>query len=473
MNTVALVIVVLYLIAMLGVGFWTNKKLIKTSTDYMLGGRSIPMLIVACSLAANNIGGGSTNGLVNRAFGSWGASAAWYILAASLGLIPMIFFAPKLRNVLAFTIPEVVGRRFGKAAHVITALLNIVSLFCLTASQILTSGVILSLLVGIDLNLAIILAAGFTIVYTTMGGLWADSITDLFQWIIIFIGLAVAIPYAVGAAGGWDKMMTTLPPEKLQPFGTLGFLGILSLFLNYFITFTSGPEMVSRIFSTKNARASKWALAFAALFMGLFAFVPTIIGLAGFAIDPNMPSNKVLATVIFTHCPAWVAGAVSAAIIASTMSSADSDMLCASTIVTKDLIPYFKKDIPDKTQIVITRWGNIIIGLGAMCIALFKIDIISLNIFSFMLRAAGPIGAFLLGLLWKRSGRAAGLASILVGSAVGIAWQLLSIKMKVDNPYGLLPIVVGSATSVLSFVIVTFIERAMGREPAPALKIEE
>ena len=187
----------------------------------------------------------------------------------------------------------------------------------------------------------------------------------------------------------------------------------------------------------------------------------------------SMPANKVLATVIFGHCPAWVAGFVSAAIIASTMSSADSDMLCASTIVTKDLIPYFKKDISDKNQIRITRWGNVIIGVGAMCIALFKIDIISLNIFSFMLRAAGPIGAFLLGLLWKKSGRAAGLVSILVGSAVGIAWQFLSIKMKVDNPYGLLPIVVGSATSVLSFVIVTFIERAMGREPAPALKIEE
>jgi len=473
MNTVAMVIVAIYLIAMLGVGFWTNKKLIKNSTDYMLGGRSIPMLIVACSLAANNIGGGSTNGLVNRAFGSWGVSAAWYILAASLGLIPMIFFAPKLRNVLAFTIPEVVGRRFGKAAHVITAILNIISLFCLTASQILTSGVILSLLIGIDLDVAIILAGGFTIVYTVMGGLWADAITDLFQWVIIFIGLAVAIPFAVGAAGGWDKMITTLPPAKLQPLGTLGLLGILSLFLNYFITFTSGPEMVSRIFAAKDAKASRWALVFAAIFMGLFAFIPTIIGLAGYAIDPNMPANKVLATVIFGHCPAWVAGFVSAAIIASTMSSADSDMLCASTIVTKDLIPYFKKDISDKNQIRITRWGNVIIGVGAMCIALFKIDIISLNIFSFMLRAAGPIGAFLLGLLWKKSGRAAGLVSILVGSAVGIAWQFLSIKMKVDNPYGLLPIVVGSATSVLSFVIVTFIERAMGREPAPALKIEE
>jgi len=472
MNATALVIVLVYLLAMLGVGFWTNKKLIKNSTDYMLGGRSIPMLIVACSLAANNIGGGSTNGLVNKAFGSWGVSAVWYVMAASVGLIPMVFFAPKLRNILAFTIPEVVGKRFGKAAHVITAILNVISLFCLTASQILTSGTILSLLLGMDLDLAIILAAGFTVVYTVMGGLWADSITDLFQWIIIFVGLLVAVPYAVGAAGGWGTMMATLPPEKLEPFGTLGFLGILSLCINYFITFTSGPEMVSRIFSAKDAKAGRQALVWAAIFMGVFAFVPTIIGLAGYAIDPKMPSGKVLATVIFGHCPAWIAGAVSAAIIASTMSSADSDMLCASTIVTKDLVPYFRKEISDKSQIVMTRAFNVIIGLGAMCIALFKIDIITLNIFSFMLRAAGPIGAFLLGLLWRKSGRLAGLAAILVGSGMGIWWQLLSIRMKVDNPYGLLPIVIGAAASIATFVIVTLIERAAGREPAPELKAE-
>lgn len=473
MNTTALIIVGVYLVGMLAVGWWTNKKLVKTSTDYMLGGRAIPMIIVACSLAANNIGGGSTNGLVNKAFGSWGVSAVWYIMAASIGLIPMVFFAPKLRSILAFTIPEVVGKRFGKIAHIITALLNIISLFCLTASQILTSGVILSLLVGMDLNLAIFLAGGFTIIYTVMGGLWADSITDLFQWIIIFLGLLIAVPFAVSAAGGWNHMMTALPPAKLEPFGTLGMLGILSLCLNYFITFTSGPEMVSRIFSAKDSKASRNALIVAAIMMGLFAFVPTIIGLAGYVIDPNMPAGKVLATIIFGHTPAWVAGFVSAAIIASTMSSADSNMLCASTIITKDLVPYFKKDISDKNQILITRASNVLIGLGAMCIALFKIDIISLNIFSFMLRAAGPIGAFLLGILWKKAGKFAGLAAIVVGSSVGIYWQTLALSMKVDNPYGFLPIVIGSAASIVTIVLVTFIERTLGRAPAPELKIEK
>lgn len=67
-------------------------------------------------------------------------SAVWYVLAAAIGIIPMAFFAPKLRRVMAYTIPEVVGRRYGKASHLITSILNIFSLFCLTASQVLASG---------------------------------------------------------------------------------------------------------------------------------------------------------------------------------------------------------------------------------------------------------------------------------------------------------------------------------------------
>jgi len=458
---------------MLFVGWWTNKKLVKSSTDYMLGGRAIPMIIIAASLAANNIGGGSTVGMANRAFGVWGISAVWYVLAAAIGIIPMMIFAPQLRKTLAFTIPEVVGRRFGKSAHISTAILNIISLFCLTASQILASGTILSLLIGLDLNTGIFLGAAFTIVYTVMGGLWADAMTDLVQWIVIFFGLLIAIPFAVNAAGGWNTMMAAVPAAKLEPLGTLGALGVISLVLNYFISFTSGPEMVSRVFAAKDAKAGRMALLWAGIFMGLFAFVPVIIGLAGIAIDPKMAGNKVLATVVFGHAPGWVAGLVAAAVIASTMSSADSDMLCASTIFTKDILPYFKKDIPDKTQITIARVGNVVIGLGAMCIALFKIDIIQLNVFSFMLRAAGPIGAFLLGLMWTKAGRAAGIVSIVIGSAVGIWWQFLSIQMKIDNPYGFLPIVVGSATSIVSFILVTLIERAMGRAPAPAIKYEK
>ncbi|MFR7743753.1 MAG: sodium:solute symporter family transporter [Acutalibacteraceae bacterium] len=79
---------------------------------------------------ANNIGGGSTTGLAQKAFGAWGVSAIWYVLAASLAMIPLAYFAPKIRKTMAVTIPEVVGRRFGKLSSNFTAVLSVLSLFC-------------------------------------------------------------------------------------------------------------------------------------------------------------------------------------------------------------------------------------------------------------------------------------------------------------------------------------------------------
>lgn len=464
MNIVPLIIVIVYLCLMLFVGFYTNKFLIKDSTDYMLAGRALPAIMVACSLAANNIGGGSTVGLASKAYGTWGMSAVWYVLAAAIGIIPMAFFAPKLRKIMAYTIPEVVGKRFGTSSHIITALLNIISLFCLTASQVLASGIIISALVGINLKTAIIIGGIFTLVYTVMGGLWADAFTDLFQWAIIFFGLLIALPFIINGAGGWSTIVDKVPPAKMSITG-MGIVTIVSLIGQYFITFMSGPEMVSRVFAAKDEKAGKKATLMSALFMGLFAFIPAIIGIVAFAAFPSIEPSKALSTAVFGLAPQWISGLVCAAIIASTMSSADSNMLCASTIITKDLYQkYINPQVSDKSMMRITRISNVVIGVLAMGIALLQINIITLNIFSFMLRAAGPFGAFILAISLKKCSKHAGIVSILVGSGVGIYWQIMK------EPYGILAIIAGSAASLVAFMITSFIETRLTNKMAPPLE---
>lgn len=464
LNLFPLIIVIVYLGLMLFVGFYTNRFLIKDSTDYMLAGRSLPAIMVACSLAANNIGGGSTVGLASKAYGNWGMSAVWYVLAAAIGIVPMAFFAPKLRKIMAYTIPEVVGRRFGKSSHIITSILNIISLFCLTASQILASGIIISALVGINVKIAILIAGLFTVIYTVMGGLWADAFTDLFQWAIIFFGLLIAIPFVIKGAGGWSTIVDKVPPAKMS-INSMGVATIVSLIGQYFITFMSGPEMVSRVFAAKDEKAGRNATLMSALFMGLFAFVPAIIGIAAFVAFPSIDPSKALSTAVFGLAPQWVSGLVCAAIIASTMSSADSDMLCASTIITKDLYQkYINPRVSDNSLIKITRISNVVIGLLAMCIALFQINIITLNIFSFMLRAAGPFAAFILAISMKKCSKHAGIVSIIVGSTVGIYWQIMK------EPYGILAIIAGSVASLIAFIITSFIETRVTNKIAPPLE---
>ena len=245
LQTQALIIVVAYLIGMLLVGFIVGKLQIKDSSDYMLAGRRMGLFMVAFSLSANNIGGGSTTGLAQKAFGEWGMSAIWYVLAASVAMIPLAYFAPKIRQTMAVTIPEVVGRRFGHVSSTLTAILSVLSLFCLTSSQIAASGTVVASLTGIPTNVALVIAGAVVIIYTTFGGMIADQISDLVQFAIILVGLAIATPIVISGCGGWEAISAALPPVQLS-FTKIGWVTIIGYVFNYFCTFLAGPEMVSR-----------------------------------------------------------------------------------------------------------------------------------------------------------------------------------------------------------------------------------
>ncbi len=465
-----MMILIVYLIGMLLIGFLSNKFLIKNSNDYLLGGRRMGLLFVAASLSANNVGGGSTTGVAAKAFNGWGLSAGWYVLAASVAMIPLAYFAPKIRKAMAYTIPEVISRRFGNGVGTVSAVLNILSLFCLTASQILAAGSVVSALTGLNLRLCIILATALVLFYTSMGGLIADSIADLFQWIIIFGGLLISLPFIIQGAGGWEVVTSNLPAQELD-FTKVGWFTIISLVLNYFCTFLSGPEIVSRFASSEDESTARKAAWLSALMMALMAFIPAVIGLVALAENPALDGGAGTSALMFatkSYAPPVITGLVAAAIVAATMSSSDSNLLCSSTIFVKDIYQkYINPNITDRQTLVMTRLCNIIIGVCAMIIAMFNISIVTLNLFAFALRSAGPFAAYGLGLAMPNATKNAGIVSVVVGSIAAVVWQVLG------EPFGILAIVFGAVLGCVSFVLTTVIERGMGKPPAPPAFAEE
>lgn len=257
-------------------------------------------------------------------------------------MIPLSYFAPKIRKTMAVTIPEVVGRRFGKFSSNFTAILSVLSLFCLTSSQIAASGgVINALIPSIPLNVCLIFAGVVIILYTTMGGMIADQISDLLQFGIILVGLAIATPIVLNHAGGWNAISAALPGEKLN-LTQIGWASIIGYIFNYFCTFLAGPEMVSRFETAKNERTARNASFLSAILMAAMSIFPTLLGLAAFALRDQLPGLAVSgsnAMMIVTghYAPGVVTGLISAAIICATMSSADSNLLCMSTMIINDL----------------------------------------------------------------------------------------------------------------------------------------
>ena len=472
-NTGAIIIVICYLVGMLVIGAIVGKLKIKNSEDYMVAGRRMGLFMVAFSLSANNIGGGSTTGLAGKAFGAWGMSAIWYVLAASIAMIPLAFFAPKIRKTLAVTIPEVIGRRFGKSSSIFSAILNIIALFCLTSSQVAASGSVVSALTGIPMNVCLILAGIVIILYTTLGGMIADQISDLVQFIIIFIGLAIATPFVINGIGGWQTLSAKLPAAQLSPT-KIGWVVIIGYIFNYFCTFLSGPEMISRFESAKDEKTAFRASLLSGVLMAAMAIFPTLLGLAALAVKdslPNVVASNAMMSVTSKFAPTFITGLVSAAIISATMSSADSNLLCMSTMAMNDIFkPYTKLVVDDKKSILYTRSLNVVFCAIAMAISMFNINIVTMNTFAFAIRCAGPFAAYGLGLIIPRATKHSGQISIITGTIGVIFWQILSGG---DFFLGILPVVFGCAVGTVTFFIINLIEWKMGVESAPSAYIDE
>ena len=469
---IPLIIVIAYLVGMLVVGAIVGKLKIKNSKDYMVAGRRMGLMMVAFSLSANNIGGGCTTGLAQKAFGSWGMSACWYVLAASIAMIPLAYFAPKIRKTMAVTIPEVVGRRFGKLSSNFTAILSVLSLFCLTSSQIAASGgVINALIPSIPLNVCLIFAGIVIILYTTMGGMIADQISDLVQFIIILVGLAIATPIVLKSAGGWQAISAKLPGEKLS-FTAIGWATIIGYIFNYFCTFLAGPEMVSRFETAKDEKTARNASFVSAVLMAAMSIFPTLLGLAAFALKDSLPSlaengSNAMMVVTGAYAPGIITGLISAAIICATMSSADSNLLCMSTMIINDLYTGLggKKKLTEKQTIFWTRACNVIAALIAMVISLAGVSIVTMNTFAFGIRCAGPFAAYGLGLVVPKATKNSGLISIITGTVAFIVWQIIGNGATVLL---MLPVVFGCLVSALTFFVVNWIEWGRGVKPAPS-----
>jgi len=478
LQVIPLLIVAAYLVGMLVVGFIVGKLNIKDSSDYMLAGRRMGLFMVAFSLSANNIGGGSTTGLAQKAFGDWGMSAIWYVLAASIAMIPLAYFAPKIRKTMAVTIPEVVGRRFGKGSSTFTAVLSILSLFCLTSSQIAASGTVVATLTGIPTNVALVIAGLVVILYTTFGGMIADQISDLVQFVVILIGLAVATPFVINGCGGWEAISAALPGEQLS-VTKIGWVPIFGYIFNYFCTFLAGPEMVSRFETAKDERTARNASWLSAILMAAMSIFPTLLGLAALALKDQLPglaangSNAMMA-VTSQFAPGAIVGLVSAAIICATMSSADSNLLCMSTMVINDLYLGLggKKDLSEKRIIFITRLCNVVAAVVAMLISMLGVPIAVMNTFAFGIRCAGPFAAYGLGLVVPKATKNSGTISLVAGTIGFCFWQWVT-GGDLARGWGILPVVFGCAVSALVFFLVNLIEWKRGVPAAPSAYTEE
>jgi SSS family solute:Na+ symporter len=472
MQVTVVIIVILYMIGMLLVGYYSSKR-IKSTSDFMVAGRRMGPILMAGTLAATEIGGGSSLGVVENASSlgrsQWGLSAAWYVLTMGLAFIILTFLAPKIRASEVKTVPEYFRRKYGRIAGVFTSVTMFLPLIGLTAGQFMASATIISVMLGINGKVALVVVAIVVTAYAVMGGMWSVAITDFVQIGLIVAGMLIAVPFALRFSGGWEQVVANVPPETFDLFkGIGGPKAIIALIIMYVATFTVGQEAVSRYYSARDGKAARQGSIIAAAVNGIYAFVPTILGIITLALV-NMGkvssetilaqgarySLPVLATLTM---PAVIVGFLFSGIISATMSSADSDLLGAGSIFGNDIYKqYIKKSASDQEVMRVTQITMVIVGAFGLIVALNAASIIQLLMFSFTLRAAGAFFPYVIGHYWKKSSTAGTIASLIVGSVVSVMFERKLIPGLTFFGWEAQAVIPGLVCALVVYLIFTFI----------------
>src|SRR5699024_9613711 len=379
-NITVNIIVLCYLAAMVLIGFIASKR-IKNDSDFLVAGRTMGPILLAGGLAATELGGGTSIGIVEKAYGEWGLSSIWYIVTMAITFVVLAIFAPILRNVLVKTVPEFFRKRYGESNSVLTTIILTLPMIGIAAAQIIASSTILTVMTGWDFTISTLIVTIVVVAYSTLGGMYALAYTDIVQIVFIVLGMLLVIPFALSNGGGWEHITNSVPTDKWSLFDGMGIGTVIGLTIMYIGSFTVGQEVVQRYYSAKDAKSARRASYITSLLYLFFAFVPAIIGILLFGMVQNgtidsailsqYEGEYALPVMAMEVLPSGVIGILFAALISATMSSASSDLMAAATLFSNDIYKkYIKKSANTMELLKVTKITMIVVGILGFIIAI-------------------------------------------------------------------------------------------------------
>jgi sodium/proline symporter len=478
MDITLLIAFLVYLAALIAFGVVAYRRT-KTFDDYYLAGRKLNPYVAALSAEASSESGWLLLGLPGQAF-SQGIGAVW----VALGCVCGTFFnwtavAKPLRKLTGFfraiTIPDYLESRFKDTSHVlriISALLIAVFMTAYVAAQFVASGKALSVTFGFDYASAVLIGAAVILFYTMMGGFFAVAWTDALQALMMIFGLVVIPIVGTFKLGGpaalWSKLAEVTAADSgflslrvgKEGIALVTFLvGMIGIGLGY----PGQPHVLVRFMAIKKPSLVRRGALLGIIWAVIALYGAVFIGLVGRAIltgDPGDP-ERVMPMLAMQLLPGWLAGVMIAAAMAAMMSTADSQLLVASSSFVQDFYhKAFGRTPKPRTLVILSRLVTLLVGVVAMIIALRQDPNNPVGVvFWLVLYAWGGLASsfgplLVLSLYWKRVTRAGAIAGMISGSATVVIWKNVSVLS--DFVYELVP---GFIVSTLVVVIVSCLTR--------------
>jgi sodium/proline symporter len=493
-----LISIVVYLVGMLAIGGVYSKGN-NTSGDFYLGGRKLGPIVTAMSTEASDMSGWLLMGLPGVAYFTGLADATWTAIGLAVGTyLNWLFVAKRLRQysfrIDAITIPDFFAKRYRdpKLIEGIAAIVVIVFFIPYTASGFAACGKLFTNLFNISYMTAMLISAFVIVAYCAMGGFMAASVTSLVQSIVMTLALVIVLWFGINTAGGWDAVvanakstagyfsLTSLGNVATGESSNYGFITICST-LAWGLGYFGMPHILLHFMAAEDENKLKISRRIGTVWVVISMAVAVTIGIVGYAMSKTgsivtfasgSSAEAVIvkiAALLSTHgvVPALLAGVILAGILASTMSTADAQLIAAASGITQNImIDVFGVKMSDKTNMAVARCTVVMVAVLGVILARDPESSI-FGIVSFAWAgfgaAFGPV--MLASLFWKRSNRYGALAGMISGGAMVFIWKYLVRPLGGGwNIYELLPAFIVACVFIVVVSLLT---------PAPEKEIVE
>lgn len=443
-------VIVVYLAGMLAMGWWGMRRA-RSKSDFLVAGRRLGPVMYSGTMAAIVLGGASTIGGVGLGY-QYGLSGAWMVFTIGLGLLALsVFFSARIARLKVYTVSEMLDLRYGGRAGVISGVVMWAYTLMLAVTSTIAYATIFDVLFDMNRTLAIVLGGSIVVAYSTLGGMWSITLTDMVQFVVKTIGvLLLLLPIAVVKAGGFGEMKAKLPTGYFDPLG-IGGETIFTYVLIYTFGMLIGQDIWQRVFTAGSDRTARWGGTVAGTYCLVYAVAGAVIGTAAKVLYPDLGSpDDAFATIVKDELPIGVRGLVLAAALAAVMSTSSGALIACATVANNDIWSRLRgaakfrggeeghgEDGHDEVR------GNrvfiLVMGIGVIVTAIALNNVVEALTVAYNLLVGGLLVPILGGLLWKRGTAQGALASVIVGG-LAVVGLMAAYGILANEPvyYGLL-----------------------------------
>jgi solute:Na+ symporter, SSS family len=415
--------IIAYLLLTIFIGYWASRK-VKTSGDFLLAGRSLPILLSSSALFATWFGSETVFGASSEFLKGGLYSVIEDPFGAVLCLLLFgLFFARKLYNMNLLTLGDFFKVRFGKRTELIASIFLAPPYVGYIAAQLVAMGLILNVVIGLEVWHGVVISSVVVTFYTYIGGMWAISITDFMQSIVIVVGLLALSIILVVKAGGIEPILSEVHPSTFRFLPSWNFKEIMVYIAAWSVLGLGSipsQDVFQRVMSSGSQKIAVWSCFIGAGLYLTIAMLPLFISLCAKHLYPQLAGGDTqlaLPNMVLAHTPIIIQVLFFGSLLSAIMSTTSSAILAPAAIFSENLIkPLANGKLTDKKLLLITRLGVLGFAAVATIMACVRTNIYELVGESSVLSLVSLFAPLVLGLYWKRATAIGALLAMVLGT---------------------------------------------------------